>query len=419
MRGQHTERGQVAQVGFVLFFATLVILFSIYQALIIPQENKQIEFRHYERVSEDLQQLRNAIVAVGETNDPQTIRLELGATYPDRLFFVDEPAPAGTLRAETIGTGAISINGFNTSALCGIGDETTTKALSYSPNYNHLTTADSLTYENTVLYRQTDDGELLIDGGQAIVREKTINLVPLVTNLSTSRSSATEFTFRGAKSGTTTVTKSLTLTIPTRLSVDAWENRSELLADEPQVSDISRNQSQPNAIDVKLKPATYDLRCTAVSEGRTPNVNIGLEEDRDEINPAGAGDIRLEEELRGQNQDSNVITLRLNNSYPIDLKAETARINFYYDYSVGGSAPDYAEIAAAGGSTSATLEFRSNFKTLSPKITLAGNGTKTDIELTFYAKSGKDASLDSKDWFVITIRYSNGESGLYFIPIPK
>lgn len=410
------DRGLSTQVGVILLIAILVISLSIFQANVVPYENKQTEFRHYQDVQGDMQNLRNAIVEVGETNRLRSVTISMGTNYDPRTFLVNPSPPGGSLQASD--RGEITVNGLNETALCGL-DEVTTDSLTYSPNYNQLRNAPDIRYENTVLYRQTDDGNLLIDSDQALIRGETINLLALQSNISTTRSDAATFDFKGERTGVQKVTEPLTLTIPTELSVDAWENRTELLANEKRVQDVSLNQSTPyRAIDISLKTATYTVRCTAISEGQQPDVNIQVQSSAGEINPAGTGDIILEEEIRGQNQNSHKVTLRLNNTAAADIDITEARINFYQDVNVQGGAPTQADISAAGGPVSATLPFRGNFKKLDPRITLTGNSTTTDVVLAFKQSDGSDASIDSKDWFVISLVYTNDETGTYFVPIP-
>ncbi|MFC6976212.1 hypothetical protein ACFQL1_18425 [Halomicroarcula sp. GCM10025709] len=58
------ERSQSIQVGAVLLFAVLIIAFSTYQAFVVPDQNRQIEFNHNQEVQQQLQDLRNAIVSM-------------------------------------------------------------------------------------------------------------------------------------------------------------------------------------------------------------------------------------------------------------------------------------------------------------------------------------------------------------------
>lgn len=410
------DRGVSPLIGVILIIGILTLSLSVWQVNFVPAENQQVEFRHYQDVLSDMQDFRNAIVRIGETNQLQAVRFDLGTEYPTRVFGVNAAPPMGSLESDTTGTGEVNVDGINTTALCGF-ETTRTQTVTYEPNYNYFQNAQSIEYENTVLYRETTDGNILFDSEQAIIREDTINLVPLTANLSLSGQSATTVDFLGEQTGQTKVSKALTITLPSELSHETWED--ELLGDQSAVQAVLENDSRESAIDIKLKPRTYKVRCTPTGAGASPNANIKLTGERDDINPAAPGDIRLENERRGSGNNGHKVFLDLNNTAEIDIKIQQARINFYQDVDTSSKAPDNADIYRQGGSVSANLVFRSDFKSLNPKITLTGNNTETTITLEFFDNQGRDADLADKDWFVISLVYSNEATGTYFVPVPK
>lgn len=58
------ERAQAIGIGAVLVFAIVIILVAIYQAVIIPTQNRKFEFHHNERVQGDMVDLRNGLLEV-------------------------------------------------------------------------------------------------------------------------------------------------------------------------------------------------------------------------------------------------------------------------------------------------------------------------------------------------------------------
>lgn len=410
------DRGVSPLIGFLLVVGILVLSLGIWQVNFVPAENKQVEIQHYEDIIGDMQELRNAIVRIGETNQLQAVRFKLGTAYPPRVIGVNAPPAQGALETSTAGTGEIVVDGVNTTAVCGF-EETTSRSITYDPAYNYFENADPIHYENTVVYRNTSDGTIVLDSGQALIRDNTINLVPMVTDFSLTDQSATTIDFQGEQTGATKVSKALTITIPTDLSAETWE--TELLDDQDAVTSVTANQTRANAVDIALEARSYSFRCTPAGAGTSPNANIQVTADRDDINPAAPGDIRLEDERRGSGGNKHEVYIDFNNTAELDVKIQRARINFYQDESDSNKAPVKADISGPSGTVSGTLEFRDDFTSLSPQITLTGNNTITTVTLAFYSVSDQEADLSDKDWFIISVVFSNDATGTYFIPVPK
>jgi hypothetical protein len=116
--------------------------------------------------------LRNDLrAAVGSANT-RSASVALGRTYPARVLALNPPPPSGTL--ETTGNGAVEVNGLSKNAIQLCADPSTTdeaesRSLVYRPAYNEDGTADSVTYENTVVVRSFPDGERY--GTQSLVEE--------------------------------------------------------------------------------------------------------------------------------------------------------------------------------------------------------------------------------------------------------
>lgn len=94
------RRGASGVVGAVLLLAILVILVSIYQAQIVPIENKQVEFDHSLDVQNDMLELRNAILESDATGRITYATVTLGTRYANRIIGIN-PAPASGLLETT------------------------------------------------------------------------------------------------------------------------------------------------------------------------------------------------------------------------------------------------------------------------------------------------------------------------------
>ncbi|WP_415383122.1 hypothetical protein [Halosimplex sp. TS25] len=283
------DRGQSIQIGAVLVFAAVVILLSIYQAAVVPQQNERAEFDHSQQIQGELLDLRNAVVSTVGDSAQQSVSVTLGTTYPPRLLAVNPPPASGQLRTVGTADGDVSFGLANATAL---DDETDdfwdgtrrdydTGGIVYRPNYNEYGQPPSTIYENSVLY---DDfsvaGSTVTRSGQALVDGTTVSLVALNGSISESSSGTRSVDVRPVSASSRTVAvrnagpdSNVTVRVPTRLSESRWE---ELLADEfvaagGNVTDV-RTNPLPAAptyrmLVVDLVPGTYDLRMAKAGVG--------------------------------------------------------------------------------------------------------------------------------------------------------
>lgn len=233
MRLRTDTRGQAIQVGAVLLFATLIVSYSTYQAFVVPDQNRQVEFKHNEQVREELQELRNAVVSVTRPRSEST-SVTLGTQYPSRTLSMNPPAPTGSLRTTGTSNATYNLTLRNATGEGEVRDfwngstkRYPTGGLVYTPNYNEYDQARPLYYEATVVYRQAPTADVPLTG-QRVVDDETIRLVTLNGSVSTTRSQALSLDIEPVSASTTTVTvrndsANVTVAFPTRLSESRWE----------------------------------------------------------------------------------------------------------------------------------------------------------------------------------------------------
>jgi len=98
MQLSHDRRGQSVVIGSVIIFGFLILSLSLYQVQVVPQQNGQVEFQHSEQVRNDLVDLRAGILQAGSVDRSQYQTVRLGTTYSTRVFALNPPSPAGTIR---------------------------------------------------------------------------------------------------------------------------------------------------------------------------------------------------------------------------------------------------------------------------------------------------------------------------------
>ncbi|QSG08995.1 hypothetical protein [Halapricum desulfuricans] len=280
MQFRGDRRGQAIQIGAVLLLGAIVLSFAIYQSTVVPEQNREIEFQHSQTVGDQLQDARNGIVSTGSTGDGRSVSVTLGTQYPSRVIAMNPAPPSGTLA--TVGTTDRSINATiaNAEATGETGDfwngtnrTYNTGSLVYRPGYNEYRNAPTTWYENSVLFDEFRDANLT-ETGQRLIDGTTISLVALNGSYRASRTGSVSLDFRGTSVSSRTVSvtnetgSNVTITVPTRLDEQNWE---ELLADEPHFVDarpVSVAGADYHLMQIVLeRSVTYDLRLSRAGLG--------------------------------------------------------------------------------------------------------------------------------------------------------
>jgi hypothetical protein len=287
MRLRDDDRAQSIQVGAVLLFAVLIIAFSSYQAFVVPNQNRAVEFNHNQQVRDQMQDLRNEVVSIHGETATRSVTLTLGTRYPGRLAAVNPGPPSGTIR--TIGTRPDSVNltvahaeaaGESGDFWTGVENRTyNTGGVVYQPNYNVYGSAPLTVYENTVLYNQFRDSNLTASG-QTLIDDETISLVTVNGSISQTRTGSTSLDLRPVSTSTTTVpvtnasaTENVTITTATQLPKSRWDALLDTQLNENggHVVDYDIEPIDGSSFDmlwIELEPSvTYRLRMTKVGVG--------------------------------------------------------------------------------------------------------------------------------------------------------
>jgi hypothetical protein len=98
------QRAVSEVVGTVLLFGFLVIAFSVYQGIVIPEQNQTAEFEHNLAVQKSVQELRNAVRRTASLGAEESVTLTLSASYPNRFLAVNPGGSVGVLQTESLGS---------------------------------------------------------------------------------------------------------------------------------------------------------------------------------------------------------------------------------------------------------------------------------------------------------------------------
>ncbi|WP_410766759.1 Ig-like domain-containing protein [Haloferax sp. DFSO60] len=226
------ERGQAVQVGAILLFGFLVIGLSLYQATVVPQETKSVEFEAYLDASDDLVSLHNDILASATRGVQSGTSVQTGIQYPPRVLFVNPGPSTGSLALSeshpiTI-AGAEAVDGEPESVEAlwnGSARTYESKVLRYSPGYNEFDgTPVSIT--GSTVQRETETRVVPL-GGQTLISGNRITVISLDGQIGQT-STQTALTVAPISSATRTVTVTntsdgdITLTVPVGTNATAW-----------------------------------------------------------------------------------------------------------------------------------------------------------------------------------------------------
>lgn len=279
------DRGLSEVVGFILIFSILVISFSVYQGILVPQQNKEAEFEHNQRVQSQIQDLRNAILTAAGTGTGPSVSITLGASYPQRTLANNLGISAGTIETATRqgDTKLKNITALDPETSDYFGNSTLvlgpfdSKAIVYRPTYSFYSEAPESVYENTLAYNRFDNEQNLPVTDQTVVDGRQILLVSVNGSVSEASQSTISLNPEAISAPTTKVAVTnasgpLTITLSTGLSVQNWttilEDEFDPTGTKPNAYVTDIRNSGPDQVTLVLeKGVTYDLRLARIGVG--------------------------------------------------------------------------------------------------------------------------------------------------------
>ena len=237
------NRAVSAVVGFILIFGILVLLLTVYQAQIVPQQNAQTEFEHFEDNKNEMIELRNAISDSGQNDFSRFASVNLGPTYQTRLLTINPAPPAGTLQTHD----APPIKVWNKSKEDPEAKNISTKFIEYQPGYNELNTGP-IWYEHSVLYLDERDrgNDVSIIEDQNLVVNSANSLTVTATQNDFQRSGTERVTLElyTNTSAVGSLPDDYRILIPTRLDGKYWSDTN--IPEEAWAAEDSAVESDPD-----------------------------------------------------------------------------------------------------------------------------------------------------------------------------
>ena len=387
-------RGVSEVVGAVLLLGILVLLLSLQQAVIVPNQNAQTEFQHNQQIESEFVDVRNAIIEARSAGRSTLASLQLGTQYQNRLFTVNPPQPSGTV--ETTRQANVSVTGASDADPLDLATRPLeNNFVEYTPRYYEYRSAGTVRYENTVAYHDYGEQNVLLSG-QSLLRGNTVSLIPVE---GTFRESGTRRIAIEPMPGVleTVPVDDPVITVPTELSESDWER---LLEDELDGDD--EVSVSDGTLTLELD-GTYDVAYAPVGVNRVPREGQ-RGESGSEINPAAPGDVQLV----GADWSGSTVELTFRNSAE-DSAFTSGRINFYAG---SGNTPTRVDSVNVGANDprGTNCLIGDDFNNLDPNIVLEGEESTTSVDFVF------DRSVnEQQDFFIVTLTLESGQQATYFI----
>lgn len=285
MRFADDSRAVSTIIGALFVFSFLIAGLVLNQVQVVPSENKEVEFEHYQSVQEDMTALGSETVAVAGRNITSSTTIDLGVRYPSRTFALNPPPAAGSLQKQPSGNIEIIKNDGSRIAedLCGGG--TSTFGIAYQPAYNELSTSN-IVYENGQVYVNGSSGDAMLDSRVLInSTTQTIDIYRLsgsVPSEAAIRPTSVDIT-GSAITGKATGVGVDELTFPSDLSASNWE--SSVIDDSGNSALDAVETSQ--GVRVEGFDSEYTIRCRTLGlEGAQPETDFASEF---KTTPGGSG----------------------------------------------------------------------------------------------------------------------------------
>ena len=287
------DRAVTVQIGAVLLLGFLVISLSLYQATVVPDENREVEFQHNQRVQSDLLEVRNAILGTAATGSAAPTTVELGTQYPTRTVAINPSPPSGTLSTSSLGN--ISINNATADDAAtaredypetedfwdGTTHNYTTKSLEYRPSYANYDNAPTTVYENGIVYNRFRSGNVT-RSGQPVVAGTRISLVALDGELARGGVGSLQVDPQAVSVSTRTISvtndtpgENVSVVVPSELDADAWRDLLNETGDYDPAANQSNGayvyevQNHSTGVELYFEPdATYQLKLSKVGVGQ-------------------------------------------------------------------------------------------------------------------------------------------------------
>ncbi|MDB2265537.1 hypothetical protein PM025_15625 [Halorubrum ezzemoulense] len=259
------NRAVSSVIGVVILFGFLILVLSLYQVEVVPQQNAETEFQHSGEVRNDLVELRAGILQAGSIDQPQYQTVQLGTVYSTRVFSINPPAPAGTIRTSESYPITIAYESNGT-----VVETIPTRFIEYQPGYNELDRSPTW-YDASLLYLDARDeggGIAVIEDQNLVDSDGEVQITALQNEFRRSGTGQVTLELRPAESVIGDIPEAdLNVTVPTRLSNEEYWNSTDISNNKYSVTDDANDDGIHN---LTLETTTSSLTIDTVGVQEVP-----------------------------------------------------------------------------------------------------------------------------------------------------
>jgi len=279
LKAGQEHQGVAVVIGALLILGILFVFAAQYQINVVPQQEERKEIEHSKAVQNDMIDLRNSVLQTSSSGTQRTSDVQLGTTFEGGQIagiipIINQPSPPGTIsttefsgnedmqvsvkNAEGVGSSSNFWNGNSTDcedpsspAATGATKCYNTTTITYEPDYRHVQEPPITVYENTIAYDRveeegvSDDVRYVYYSDQNLVEGKTLNIVTMTGDFTTTSISSQSVDLHPASAPTNTISVTdngnpITIKIPTHLPEREWESllQNETVANGGYINDI-------------------------------------------------------------------------------------------------------------------------------------------------------------------------------------
>ena len=227
------ERAQSMQIGFILIFGILVLLLTMYQANVVPEQNKKAEITHSNEIEYEFEDIESYITNTGMDGKPSTKVYPMSMSYQPRLFAINLPQPSGTISTSSLNNIIISNSSIDDHNI-------PTRYLEYDVDYGYYKNPPTYTYETGFTYRNFDDGQTAVSPNQFILNDG-FSIVALQGKYNETSYNSEKLRFERTDTLVEYEITNPEITVPTKLDNEEW---TEFASEKPNLEVLSYDESE-------------------------------------------------------------------------------------------------------------------------------------------------------------------------------
>jgi hypothetical protein len=221
------------QIGFILIFGILVLLLTMYQANVVPEQNKKAEITHSNEIEYEFEDIESYITNTGMDGKPSTKVYPMSMSYQPRLFAINLPQPSGTISTSSLNNIIISNSSIDDHNI-------PTRYLEYDVDYGYYKNPPTYTYETGFTYRNFDDGQTAVSPNQFILNDG-FSIVALQGKYNETSYNSEKLRFERTDTLVEYEITNPEITVPTKLDNEEW---TEFASEKPNLEVLSYDESE-------------------------------------------------------------------------------------------------------------------------------------------------------------------------------